>query len=1030
MKMKKKRKLDFFNLALLLLLFPTFIWGQNVKISGSVKDADLNNEPLIGASVTVTYNGETTGTITDVNGKFSLTANKRGVLTVSYIGYNEYKTPINNQTEFKILLIPTSQNIDEVVVVAYGTQKKVTITGALNSISTKELMRSPSASLGNSLTGKIPGVQTVQYSGRPGADDPEIFIRGVNTLSTSGAQPLILVDGVERSFTQIDPNEVADITVLKDASATAVFGVRGANGVILVTTRRGEEGKMNIEASASFSVQTPTKFLNFTDSYTYANRYNYAQRTDGETEVRFSDYVIERFKLQDMPLIYPSIDWMTYILKDRAPQQQYNVNLSGGNSKAKFFASVGYLNQKGLFKTFSSDSRTNYKYDRVNFRINLDLNFYQYNSLSVNLGGRLEQVNDIGPGENELFRYMMDAAPFAGAGIVDGKRIVSNELYVGKFMGDALSRYYGMGYTTNTKNIVNLDVMYKLNMDFLTQGLSFNIKGSYNNDYTHQKSFSAGQPTYKPFILEDGSIGLQRSGDTWPLSFGSENTWFGRNWYAEASFNYSRQLGKHNITGLLLYNQSKRYYPGGNYPDIPTGYVGIVGRVTYNYNTKYLLDLNAGYNGSENFAPGRRYGFFPSVSAGWIISAEKFMQKLKFVSYLKMRASYGLVGNDRMGDSRFLYLPGTYINYDDAYLFGTSNSAALPGFYEATAGNPLVSWEKSRKQNYGLDLKLFNDKFGVIFDVYKEKRNNILINNSSLLPAPAAQIPISLNYGKVDSWGYEIQLNWAQSISDFYFSVSPTLSYSKNKIIEMAEVPQNQPWLYRTGQKVNQPFGYKFFGLYEPGVTEEEYQSQYDAPLPNQIISNSNLKRGDAIYVDLDGNDKIDTDDRMPIGNPDYPEYTAAANVFFRYKGFDLSMTWSASINCSRYLGGVYRPQFGEQKIGPLLTWVEKNSWTEDNPGARLPRISFTNEGQNTADSELWLVDTSYLRLKNIEIGYNFDKIPGNIIKNIRVFANGSNLLTFSKFDGNDPENKGGSYDNWIKYPMMKIYNFGLRVSF
>ena len=344
-----------------------------------------------------------------------------------------------------------------------------------------------------------------------------------------------------------------------------------------------------------------------------------------------------------------------------------------------------------MTKTLRSDSRTNYKYDRFNYRINLDLNFNQYNSLSVNLGGRLEQVNDIGPGENELFRYMMDAAPFAGAGIVDGKRIVSNELYVGKFMGDALSRYYGMGYTTNTKNIVNLDVMYKLNMDFLTQGLSFNIKGSYNNDYTHQKSFSAGQPTYKPFILEDGSIGLQRSGDTWPLSFGSENTWFGRNWYAEASFNYSRQLGKHNITGLLLYNQSKRYYPGGNYPDIPTGYVGIVGRVTYNYNTKYLLDLNAGYNGSENFAPGRRYGFFPSVSAGWIISAEKFMQKLKFVSYLKMRASYGLVGNDRMGDSRFLYLPGTYINYDDAYLFGTSNSAALPGFYEATAGNPLVS---------------------------------------------------------------------------------------------------------------------------------------------------------------------------------------------------------------------------------------------------------------------------------------------------------------------------------------------------
>lgn len=1017
------------KLLLIFTLFSSAAVAQNIEISGTVKDADSTDEPLIGASVVVKYDGKTVGTITDIDGRFKLVADKRGELVVSYIGYNDFKTSVNGKTSFQILLGSSSEKLDEVVVVAYGTQKKVTVTGALSSVSAKELMRSPAASLGNALTGKIPGVQTVQYSGRPGADDPQIFIRGVNTLSASGAQPLVLVDGVERSFTQIDPNEVADITVLKDASATAVFGVRGANGVILVTTRRGEEGKTSIEASAAYSIQTPTKFLQFADSYTYANMYNYAQKTDGATDLRFSDEVIEHFRLQDMPLIYPSIDWMTYIMKDYAPQQQYNINLSGGTKKAKFFASVGVLSQGGLFDTFSSDKNTTFKYDRYNYRVNMDLDLDDYNSLSVNVGGRIEEVNDIGLGEDEMFRYLMDAAPFAGAGIVDGKRIVANEEYVGKTMGDALSRYYGQGYRKNTKNVLNLDLMYKLNLSFLTKGLDLRLKGSYNSDYTHQKSFKAGQPTYKPIIQEDGSIGLQRQGDTWPLSFNGESSWYSRNWYAEASFNYSAKFGDHTVTGLLLYNQSKSYYPK-TYPDIPTGYVGLVGRVTYNYQTKYLLDLNAGYNGSENFAPGHRYGFFPSVSLGWIVSAEKFMQNQNVISYLKLRASYGLVGNDRMGDNRFLYLPGTYAFADNAYLFGTTNSTSLKGAYEASAGNPLVSWETSAKQNYGFDLKLFKDKFSINVDIYKENRKDILIDNSSLLAAPAAQKPISLNYGRVNSWGYEIQLNWTQSTSDFYYSIAPSISYSKNTIKEMAEVPQNHPWLYKTGNKVNQPFGYEFFELYEPGETEKRYEDKYGIVMPKQIIDNANLKRGDAVYVDLDGDGKIDTDDKKAIGYPDYPEYTANLNLYFKFKGFDFSMTWNASINCSRYLGGVYRPQFGEQKIGPLLTWVAENSWTETNPDAALPRISFTNEGQNAADSKLWLVDTSYARLKNLEIGYNFDKLPVKIIKNLRIYANGSNLLTFSKFKGNDPENKGGSYQNWIKYPLMKVYNLGLRVTF
>lgn len=1026
----------------LLCFIPLYVFAQKAKITGTVKED--NGEPMVGVAV-VGMDGQTkVGTQTDIDGKYEISVNPKGTLRFTFLGYEEVEVNVEGKTTINaVMKMAQAQELESVVVVAFGTQKKVTLTGSVANLGGEELIRSPAPSLANSISGRIPGVQTVQYSGRPGADDPQIFIRGVNTLSTSGAQPLVLVDGVERSFTQIDPNEVADISVLKDASATAVFGVRGANGVILVTTKRGQLGKTSVEASASYGWQSKVKFVSFADSYTYAKMYNYTQLTDGvdPKDLRFDETALNHFRLQDQPLLYPSINWMDYIMKDYAPQTQYNVNVTGGNEKAKFFTSIGILNQDGLFNSFDTDPNMTFKYNRYNYRANLDLDLSKYHFLSISLGGRVEQTNDIGLGEEELFKYLMAAAPFAGAGIIDGKRIIANERYVGKTNGDALWRYYGLGYKRDTKNVLNLDLQYRLKMDFITQGLNFSVKGSYNSDYTKRKERTSGRPSYRPIEIDgengEKKIVLERMGDSWPLSYGNESSWFGRNWYAETSLNYARSFGNHNVTALFLYNQSKTYYPA-QYSDIPTGYVGLVGRVTYNYATKYLLDVNAGYNGSENFAPGRRYGLFPSASLGWIISSENFMKGQSLISYLKFRVSIGKVGNDRMGDSRFLYLPDSYeFNYPDpgkgnnyyketpTYQFGTTNNTWFTGVYENKIGNPAVSWETSLKQNAGFDMKIFKDCLSVNFDIFKEHRTNILINNSSLLAAPSAQKPVSINYGIVDSWGYELQVTWADKIGDFNYSFAPFIAFSRNKVIEKAEVPQVYPWLQTTGLPVGQPFGYEFFELYEPGKTETKYKGKYGKEFPNQVVANSNLKRGDATYVDLNDDGKIDSYDRHAIGHPDYPEYTFGANIFLSFKGFDLSMTWSGVTNSSRLLMSAFRPQFGEQKIDPLLQWVADNSWTETNTNAVLPRISFANESQNTATSRIWLVDASYLRLKNMELGYNFKNIiPA--VKGLRVFVNGTNLLTFSSFKGNDPEN-----DNVrLKYPMMRLINIGARITF
>lgn len=719
--------------GLLCICSTAATFAQTATVSGVVKDD--TGEPVIGAGVLV--KGTTLGTITDIDGHFSFRADDlNGVLVVSFVGMETQEIPMKGKGTFDIVLKSSNTLLEEVQVVAYGAQKKVTLTGSISSVNTDELLKVPTASIGNMLSGVLSGVSSIQSSGQPGGDDPDVFIRGISTLNTMNAKPLYLVDGVERSFFQIDPNEVENITILKDASSTAVFGVRGANGVIIVTTKRGKEGKAKINASFSYGIQTPTRMPEFVNSYDYATFLNEAYTNDGK-DPKFTPEAVEAFRTHSNPIIYPDTDWMELLFKSSAPQTQGNVNISGGTERVRYFISMGMLDQKGFFKNHDTRYDANFNFNRYNYRANLDIDFTKTTLVAINMGGRVEKRNFPRSGDdiNQLFRRIYWATPFSGPGIVDGKWIKGNSQYLPVGLSDGLGNIYGRGYGSKTTNVVNLDLALTQKLDFVTKGLQFKIKVAYNSGYDHTKERATSIESYQPWYRKDvtwmehpagsdpNEVVYIQDGEAGLISY-AESFGKSRDWYAEASFDWKRDFDLHHLSALALYNQSKTYYPDSDYPGIPRGYVGLVGRVTYDYDNKYLIEGNVGYNGSENFAPGNRYGFFPAVSGGWVLTQEEFLKDNPVVNFLKIRASYGIVGNDRYHPygtgfmDRFLYLPNSYF-IGSGYQFGTGTSWS-PGAYEKSFGNSGLSWEKSAKQNYGIDFSLFNQKLSGSIDYFYE----------------------------------------------------------------------------------------------------------------------------------------------------------------------------------------------------------------------------------------------------------------------------------------------------------------------
>ena len=1015
--------------GLLCICSTAATFAQTATVSGVVKDD--TGEPVIGAGVLV--KGTTLGTITDIDGHFSFRADDlNGVLVVSFVGMETQEIPMKGKGTFDIVLKSSNTLLEEVQVVAYGAQKKVTLTGSISSVNTDELLKVPTASIGNMLSGVLSGVSSIQSSGQPGGDDPDVFIRGISTLNTMNAKPLYLVDGVERSFFQIDPNEVENITILKDASSTAVFGVRGANGVIIVTTKRGKEGKAKINASFSYGIQTPTRMPEFVNSYDYATFLNEAYTNDGK-DPKFTPEAVEAFRTHSNPIIYPDTDWMELLFKSSAPQTQGNVNISGGTERVRYFISMGMLDQKGFFKNHDTRYDANFNFNRYNYRANLDIDFTKTTLVAINMGGRVEKRNFPRSGDdiNQLFRRIYWATPFSGPGIVDGKWIKGNSQYLPVGLSDGLGNIYGRGYGSKTTNVVNLDLALTQKLDFVTKGLQFKIKVAYNSGYDHTKERATSIESYQPWYRKDvtwmehpagsdpNEVVYIQDGEAGLISY-AESFGKSRDWYAEASFDWKRDFDLHHLSALALYNQSKTYYPDSDYPGIPRGYVGLVGRVTYDYDNKYLIEGNVGYNGSENFAPGNRYGFFPAVSGGWVLTQEEFLKDNPVVNFLKIRASYGIVGNDRYHPygtgfmDRFLYLPNSYF-IGSGYQFGTGTSWS-PGAYEKSFGNSGLSWEKSAKQNYGIDFSLFNQKLSGSIDYFYEKRTDILAKASTDPIIHAMSLPV-LNLGIVSNKGVELNLKWNHKINSFRYWTNLNVSYAKNKIVYQDEVPSEYTYTLKTGHPVGQPFGLKVRGFYYEGMEDVADHSYV-------------LKEGDVVYEDLNHDGKIDDNDKTAIGYPSYPLLNAGLTLGFEYKGFDFSMLWVGATKTSRVLEETFRTPLGETYDRSLMSHQFTDRWTPETAAtAKLPRATIDGVKNNYRDSELWVKDASYLRLKNIEIGYNFRLpfMPKIGMEKMRVFMTGYNLLTFDKLKISDPESMSSGVP---QYPVMRVINFGLNVSF
>ena len=1099
--MMKKSVLPFALVCSALMLNP-YVGGQahaevqNVQqakaITGTV--VDETGEPVIGATVLVVGGKASQGTITDMDGNFSINVRPGQKLKITYIGYDE--SIVSAKEGMKVQMKTSGAvSLNTVEVVAYGVQKKVTMTGAISSVKSEDLVRTSVGSVNNVLGGQLSGVTTVQYSGEPGDDAAEIFVRGKATWGDS--QPLIQVDGVERTMADIDPNEIESVTVLKDASATAVFGVRGANGVVLITTKRGSQGKAKISVSTSWTALSPTKMVEQASSLEYANFYNQMSENDYWQTANlavangkyasleaymaekpfsksFSDAIIQKFATGTDPIRFPNTRWADYIMKDVTLQQQHNLNISGGTDRVKYFISAGYYSQDGLFKEFGANYDFGYQYHRFNYRSNLDLKATKTTTLSFNVAGNVSNADKpyTGSGAAGLIKQIYYATPFSSPGIIDNKLVYCTTDYTDglklPFVGGSGMGYYGNGFMQTNINKLQMDLVLDQKLDFITKGLSFKAKGSYNSAYTINKQGNCQVASYNPLVQYDEQgnviynadgtpyiVYRQNGNDTDPSYSASQGK--ARDWYLEGSFNYSRVFGKHTVNALMLYNQSKQYYYSGSdsYPDVPRSYVGLVGRVTYDYANRYMAEFNIGYNGSENFAPGRRFGTFPAGSIGWIISEEKFWKPIsKIASFFKLRASWGLVGNDKTAEKiRFMYLADPYItgsygltnnmsNWADTYgyLFGNAQSgtvqgtSSIAGAYESIKNNPDVGWEKAFKQDYGFDLYFFGDRFKTTFDYYRENRTDILVRDATVPSSIGFTMPYT-NAGETKSWGWELSLGYNDKIGkDFRFWSKLNLSYNQNEIIEMKEEPQKNAYMFAKGHRIGARSMYKFWKYYEGEQTKAEYEQTFGTPFPQQLISN--LQPGDCVYVDLDGDGKIDPNDMTrDNGYTDDPEYMAGLTLGFNYKRLTFNMQLTGAWKVSRYITDVFRQPFfcsSNTTQGGLLSYHVNNTWTPgvyESQDALYPRATWANAEQNYAGSDLWEKDAKYLRLKTVSLSYDFinptfKKIGMN---KCEVTLSGYNLLTFTPYKWGDPETRAS---NAPSYPLQRTYTISLNVGF
>ncbi len=1003
-----------------------------IEVTGYVTDD--KGAPVSG--VTVSEKGVTNSTSTAENGAFKLKVGSvNSVLEFTNVGFGTQQVAVGNQLALNVSLKPEAGKLDEVVVVGYGTQKKITSTGSIASIGTKELVQSPVANISNSLVGRLPGLFATQAGGEPGNDGSIIRIRGIGTF-TGTTNPLFLVDGIEVSnYNNIDPNEIESLTILKDASSTAVYGIRGANGVIIIVTKRGKAGPPRVNYTYNQSFNSFTNLRTSMTSAEWATAYNAGQKADAYANNSiysplYSATDIELYQSGADPIFHPNKNWFNELFRKVSTQTQHNLNVSGGQNKVRYFISGGFFDQQGLFKDLTSlipDFNAQSTFRRYNIRSNFNFDVSKDFKIALDLSSQTEIRNgpNGGSGTERVIGDIARASPLDGPGIVDGKIVNINAKNNNPYINYLYQGQTG-GVRRSYRNYLNGSLRLDESLGYITKGLAVHGLVGIQTYNTQEILNGKALISYMAYKLPDGTVNYVPSATETQFNFTQSGT-FSRRITAEAGIDYKRSFGNHNVTGLVLYNQQKTYDPTFQFL-VPKGYQSFAGRVTYDFKGRYLAAFDAGYNGSENFAPGKRFGFFPAYSLGWVVSQEKFFPQKSIVTFLKFRGSTGEVGFDQIGGNRFIYNPTSYTTIGNVYYFGNvgTNFAAYNGIREGGTGNKDVTWERSLKQNIGLDMRLWRDKISITADVFSEKRNNILALPQTISSVVGLSQPAT-NLGRMQNKGYEGEITYTDRIGKFGYRISGNYSFARNKVLFRDEIPPIYPYQARTGQRLGQFFAQINEGIF---MTWDEVN---DAKRPFYSDRNNRIQPGDLKIRDVNGDGVINSFDEVPIGYSNVPEKTFGLSLSADYKGFDLSVLFQGVGNVSLYYTRFQKNGgFGGAPPEGAAGYLNA-SYTPERAAAGLP-ISFPRFSLNSSfGTDFYLADASYIRLKNTEIGYraSLAMLKKIGIKSLRIYANANNLITWSHvYQGIDPENVSTGDTNSEPYPLVRTINVGLNVNF
>lgn len=1014
------------------IFFATFTMTAQNEVTVTGKVVDEKNEALIGA-VIVVKNQPGLGTVTDIDGSYKIKAGENDVLVFSYLGYDAKEVLISGKTVIDVVLSESTTTLEEVTVVASGVQRKVSVVGAITSVETKTLKNTASASLSNSLAGNVAGIIAQQRSGEPGQNYSEFWIRGISTFGAN-ASALVLVDGIERNFNEVNVEDIESFSVLKDASATAIYGNRGANGVIIITTKKGAAGKVNINAKVEYGITTPSRMPKYVDATTYANMANEARLSRGD-DLKYTPSEIDIIEYGLDKDLYPNMDWQKEILNNTTTSMRAMLNISGGGTTARYYISGGYYNEDGLYKADKMknyDTNTNYK--RYNFRSNVDVNITSTTVVELGVAGWIATQNQ--PGEADsgtLYSTFGTLTPLTVP------KLYSNGLFPTYGTGHQMNPYVLLnetGYRETWSNKMETNIALRQDLSFITEGLNFYGRFSfdtYNDNFVERLK----NPTlYKAETQRDakGRMVLTKVRDANPLTQ-KTGSWGDKRYYTEANLSYEKLIAEdHRVGGLLLYYQQEygRNDAGDNiFAAVPTKNMALSGRATYSFKDRYFLEFNFGYTGSENFEKGKRFGFFPAIAGGWLVSNEAFISKnFPWLNKLKLRYSYGEVGSDRLeGNTRFPYI--SVVERSGSYRFGETGQTFLNGVAIKTIGTPNLTWETAVKHNLGIDIDLF-DRFSLTADIFKDTRRDIFKERKHM-PGTVGlsdnQIPWA-NVGRMENKGIDGTVAYTDKIGKVSYTVRGNLTYSNTNVLEYDEPANALPYKMTQGYRLNQTRGLIALGLFE---NEEDIKGS-----PKHTFGP--VKPGDIKYKDVNGDGVINDDDIVPIGYTTTPGLIYGLGLSLEWNGFDFNVLFQGAGNCDFFVGGwgVYPFEGGE--IGNIMKvaanssdrWISREiSGTPDteNPNATFPRLTYGNNANNNRASSFWLRNSRYLRLKNLTVGYT---IPKKITRKIlmegaRIYFLGNNLCVWDEFGWWDPELAS---QNGAAYPIQKNFTLGLTVTF